>query len=41
MEAEREKEKSRGFAAFGIPVGSTLVFKKDPSVTVKTLDNKN
>jgi hypothetical protein len=38
---ERKKEKSRGFEAFGIPVGSTLVFKKDPSVTVKTLDDKN
>jgi hypothetical protein len=38
---ERKKEKSRGFAAFGIPAGATLVFKKDPSVTVKTLDDKN
>jgi hypothetical protein len=37
----REKAKSRGFAALGIPVGSILVFKKDPAVTVKTLDDKN
>jgi hypothetical protein len=37
----RDKAKSRGFAALGIPVGSILVFKKDPAVTVKTLDDKN
>jgi hypothetical protein len=35
------KAKSHGFAALGIPVGSILVFKKDPAVTVKTLDDKN
>jgi hypothetical protein len=38
---ERKKEKSQGFAALGIPIGSTLIFKKDPAVTVKTLDDKN
>jgi hypothetical protein len=37
----RDKAKSQGFAALGIPVGSILVFKKDASVTVKTLDDKN
>lgn len=37
----RGRAKSQGFAAFGIPVGSTLVFKKDSAVTVKTLDGKN
>ena len=41
MAEERKKEKSQGFAAFGIPVGSTLVFKKNPEITVKTLDDKN
>lgn len=41
MAEERKKEKSKGFAALGIPVGATLVFKKDPSVTVKTMDDKN
>jgi hypothetical protein len=38
---ERGKKKSQGFAAFGIPVGSVLVYKKDPAVTVTTLDDKN
>jgi hypothetical protein len=37
----RDKAKSQGFAALGIPVGSVLIFKKDPAVTVKTLDDKN
>jgi hypothetical protein len=37
----RDKAKSQGFAALGIPVGSILVFKKDPAVTVKTLDGRN
>jgi hypothetical protein len=41
VKASRSKAKSRGFAAFGIPVGATLIFKKDPAVTVKTLDGKN
>jgi hypothetical protein len=41
MAVERKKEKSRGFADFGIPIGSTLVYKKDPAITVKTLDGKN
>jgi hypothetical protein len=39
--ADFNKAKSKGFAALGIPVGSILVFKKDPTVTVKTLDDKN
>lgn len=38
---ERKKEKPQGFAAYGIPAGATLVFKKDPAVTVKTLDDRN
>jgi hypothetical protein len=38
---EREKAKSRDFASLGIPVGATLVFKKDPAIAVKTLDGKN
>jgi hypothetical protein len=37
----RDKAKSQGFAALGIPIGSILTFKKDPAVTVKTLDDKN
>jgi hypothetical protein len=41
MVKERKKEKSQGFAALGIPIGSTLVFKKDPAITVKTLDDRN
>jgi hypothetical protein len=36
-----KKEKSQSFVDFGIPVGSILVFKKDPAVMVKTLDGKN
>ena len=38
---ERQKAKSKGFAALGVPVGSTLTFRKDPSVTCKTVDDKN
>jgi hypothetical protein len=41
QKGERKKEKSRGFADFGIPVGSVLTFKKDPAITVKTTDDKN
>jgi hypothetical protein len=41
MAEEQKKEKSRGFSAFGIPIGATLAYKKDPSVTVKTLDDRN
>jgi hypothetical protein len=41
MANERRKEKSQGFAALGVPIGAILVFKKDPSVTVKTMDDKN
>jgi hypothetical protein len=37
----RDKAKSQGFSVLGIPIGSTLVFKKDPAVMVKTLDDKN
>jgi hypothetical protein len=37
----RDKAESQGFSALGIPTGSTLVFKKDPAVTVKTLNDKN
>jgi hypothetical protein len=37
----RDKAKSQGFAALGIPIGSVLIFKKDPAITVKTLDDKN
>jgi hypothetical protein len=40
-QASRDKAKSQSFAAIGIPVGSVLVFKKDPAVTVKTMDDKN
>jgi hypothetical protein len=38
---ERQKAKSKGFAALGVPVGSTLTFRKDPAVTCKTVDEKN
>jgi hypothetical protein len=41
MSEEYKKKKSQGFAAFGIPVGATLVYKKDPSIMVKTLDDRN
>jgi hypothetical protein len=41
QKVERKKEKSQGFAALGIPVGSILTFKKDPAITVKTTDEKN
>jgi hypothetical protein len=37
----RDKAKSQGFAALGVPIGATLVFKKDPAIVVKTLDDKN
>jgi hypothetical protein len=37
----RGRAESRDFAGLGIPVGSILVFKKNPAVTVKTLDDKN
>jgi hypothetical protein len=38
---ERQKAKSKGFAALGVPVGSTLTFRKNPEVTCKTVDDKN
>jgi hypothetical protein len=41
IKTKRDKAKSQGFSAFGIPVGSVLVFKKDPAITVKTLDDRN
>jgi hypothetical protein len=44
MEEERigrQKAKSKGFAALGVPVGSTLTFRKDPAITCKTADDKN
>jgi hypothetical protein len=41
IKAERRKAKSKGFAALGVPVGSTLTFRKDPAVTCKTVDEKN
>jgi hypothetical protein len=41
MANEQKREKSQGFLALGIPVGSPLTFKKDPTITVKTLNDKN
>jgi hypothetical protein len=41
MAEERKRERLQGFAALGIPVGAVLVYKKDPSITVKTLDDRN
>jgi hypothetical protein len=38
---ERQKAKSKGFAVLGVPVGSTLTFRKDPAITCKTVDEKN
>jgi hypothetical protein len=38
---ERQKAKSKGFATLGVPVGSTLTFRKDSAVTCKTVDEKN
>jgi hypothetical protein len=38
---ERQKAKSKGFAALGVPVGSTLTFRRDSAVTCKTVDEKN
>jgi hypothetical protein len=37
----RDRSRSQSFEALGVPVGSILVFKKDPVVTVKTVDDKN
>jgi hypothetical protein len=41
IKVSRDKAKSQGFATLGIPIGSILTFKKDPAVTVKTLDGRN
>jgi hypothetical protein len=38
---ERQKAKSKGFAALGVPVGSTLTFRRDTAVTCTTVDEKN
>ena len=38
---KRQKAKSKSFADFGVPAGSTLAFRKDPSITCKTVDDKN
>jgi len=38
---ERQKAKSKGFAELGVPVGSVLTFRKDPSITCTTVDGKN
>jgi hypothetical protein len=38
---ERQKAKSKGFAILGVPVGAVLTFRKDPSITCVTVDDKN
>lgn len=39
--AERQKAKSKGFAELGVPVGAVLAFRKDPTITVTVVDEKN
>jgi len=39
-EKERQKAKSKGFAALGVPVGAVLEFRKDPSITATVVDDK-
>lgn len=41
MTNERKKKKSLYFADFGIPAGSVLEYRKNPEITVKTLDDRN
>jgi hypothetical protein len=38
---ERKKAKSKGFADLGVPVGSTLIFRKDSTVACTVVDDKN
>ena len=41
MAEERKKAKSKGFSELGVPVGAVLTFRRDPSVTVTVVDDKN
>lgn len=38
---ERQKAKSKGFAALGVPVGAVLTFRKDPNIKATVADDKN
>jgi hypothetical protein len=37
----RKKAKSKGFAVLGVPVGSILTYRKDPTITCTVVDDKN
>ena len=37
----RQKAKSKGFAALGIPVGAVLTYRKDSTITATVVDEKN
>jgi hypothetical protein len=38
---DRQKAKSKGFAALGVPVGAVLTYRKDPKITATVVDDKN
>jgi len=38
---DRQKAKSKGFAALGIPIGAVLAYRKDPKITATVVDEKN
>jgi hypothetical protein len=38
---KRQKAKSKGFSVLGVPLGATLTFRKDPSITCVVVDGKN
>ena len=38
---ERQKAKSKGFLALGVPVGAVLTYRKDAAVTCTVVDEKN
>lgn len=40
-EGERQKAKTKGFAALGVPVGAVLTYRKDPTITATVVDEKN
>jgi len=38
---ERQKAKSKGFAALGLPIGAIITFRKDSAITATVVDDKN
>jgi len=38
---DRQKAKSKGFAALGVPIGAVLTYRKDPKITATVVDEKN